>query len=89
MPQAKADLDQIFEYFAHSSVINSAGRIAEITAHLRVLAQAPLLGKPLAKNRRELLIGKRRNIYAVEYQYDQPKDTVFVSAIRSRRQAAR
>lgn len=87
MPQAKDDLEQIFDYFTRNCAIDSAARMAELSARLNILAHTPLLGKPLAQHRRELLIGKRRQIYAVEYEYVPRLDTVFIVSIRSRRQA--
>ncbi|KQV80327.1 hypothetical protein ASD15_15835 [Massilia sp. Root351] len=83
MPTAESNVEQIFEYFASSSVQRSAHKITELTNKLSILEHAPLLGRPLPTGQRELLIGDRRHTYAVRYQYDQARDTVFVLSIRS------
>jgi toxin ParE1/3/4 len=85
MPQAKDDLEEIFNYLAQFSVNDSAAKTAELTEKLKILEQAPLLGRPIPNNKRELLIGKRRHIYVVQYQYNQAHDIVHVSSIRSGR----
>lgn len=89
MPQAKDDLEEIFNYLAQFSASDSAARIAELTDKLKLLEQTPLLGKPLPNNKRELLIGKRHQVYCVQYQFNQAHDIAYVSSIRSGRQLKR
>jgi plasmid stabilization system protein ParE len=87
MPQAKDDLERIFDYFTQRDATNAAIKVAELVSRLGILEHVPLIGRPLPHDRRELLVGKRHQIYAVHYQYDQQRDTVYIIAIRSRRQA--
>ena len=64
-----------------------AQRIGEIIAALDVLVQNPLIGRPVANAKRELVIGRRSHGHVALYRYVPKIDTVFVLAIRSQREA--
>ena len=54
---------------------------------VEILEQNPLIGRPVANSKRELVIGRRSHGYVALYRYVHEIDTVFVLAIRSRREA--
>ncbi|CAN7173741.1 type II toxin-antitoxin system RelE/ParE family toxin [Pseudoduganella sp. LjRoot289] len=89
MPQAKDDLEEIFNYLAQFSVGDSAAKIAVLRDKLKILEQAPLLGRPIPNSKRELLIGKRRHVYVVQYQFNQAHDIVHITSIRNGRLSSR
>lgn len=85
--RALANLDQIFDHLARYDISTAAARVFRLTKALAVLENNPLLGHPLGKQRRELVIGRRSQRYLAQYRYDDVNDIVVVLAIRSERQA--
>lgn len=86
-PDVVADFDRILEHLATYQVENSAQRIGEIITALNVLEQNPLIGRPVANGKRELVIGRRSRGYLALYRYVPEMDIVFVLAIRSQSEA--
>ena len=81
------DFDRILDHLAQYRVEDSASRIREIIAALDVLESNPLIGRPVANGKRELVIGRRAHGYLALYRYVAEVDTVFVLAVRSQREA--
>jgi toxin ParE1/3/4 len=52
-----------------------------------VLETNPLIGRPARRSRRELIIGRPTRGYIALYRYVSEIDTVFILALRSRREA--
>lgn len=86
-PEAADDFDRILDHLATCQVENPGQRIGEIIAALDVLEQNPLIGRPAANGKRELVIGRRTRGYLALYRYVPEMDIVFVLAIRSQREA--
>ena len=81
------DFDRILDHMASHEVENPGQRIGEIIAALDILEKNPLIGRPVAKAKRELVIGRRSHGYVALYRYVPEMDTVFVLAIRSQHEA--
>ncbi len=81
------DFDRILEHLATYQVDNATQRIGEIIAALDVLERNPLIGRPVANGKRELVIGRRTKGYLALYRYVTEVDCVFVLAIRNQREA--
>lgn len=62
-------------------------RVAEIMQAVDVLATSPLIGRPVAGGKRELVIGRGSRGYIALYRYVAEVDTVFLLAVRSQREA--
>lgn len=86
-PKVDEDFDRILEHLASYLVENATQRIAEIITALDVLEQNPLIGRPVANGKWELVIGPRSRGYLALYRYVAEMDMVFVLAIRSQREA--
>lgn len=86
-PELAGDFERILEHLATHQVEHPARRIGEIIAALDVLEQNPLIGRPAANGKRELVIGRRSRGYLALYRYVPEMDIVFVLAIRSQREA--
>ena len=82
-----ADFDRILDHLAQYRVEDAAARIREIIAALDVLEHNPLIGRPVANGKRELVIGRHAHGYLALYRYVAEADTVFVLAVRSQREA--
>ena len=86
-PEVAEDFDRILDHLATYQVENPGQRIGEIITALDVLEQNPLIGRPVATGKRELVIGRRTRGYLTLYRYVPEMDIVFVLAIRSQREA--
>jgi len=86
-PEVAEDFERILDHLARHEVENPGQRIGEIIAGLDVLELNPLIGRPVANSKRELVIGRRAHGYVALYRYVPEMDTVFVLAIRSQREA--
>jgi len=86
-PEVAGDFDRILDRLAAYQIENPGERIGEVITALDVLEQNPLIGRPIANGKRELVIGRRTRGYLALYR-DLPEiDIVFVLAIRSQREA--
>ena len=79
-PEVADDFDRILEHLATYHVENPGQRIGEIITALDVMEQNPLIGRPVANGKRELVIGRRSRGYLALYRYVPEMDIVFVLA---------
>jgi plasmid stabilization system protein ParE len=86
-PEVADDFERILDHLESYRVENPGQRIGEIIAALNVLETNPLIGRPMANGKRELVIGRRSRAYLALYRYVPEIDIVFVLAIRSQREA--
>ncbi len=85
--EVREDFERILDHLARYQVENSGQRIREIIEAINVLEHNPLIGRPVANDKRELMIGRRSRGYLALYRYVDEMDVVFVLAIRSQREA--
>jgi plasmid stabilization system protein ParE len=86
-PEIHEDLDRIFDHLAQYNLDEAPARIADIISALDVLERNPLIGRPVERDKRELVIGRGSRGYIALYRYAAPIDTVFVLALRSQEEA--
>ena len=86
-PEVAQDFERILDHLASHEAEHPGRRIGEIIAALDILEQNPLIGRPVANGKRELVMGRRAHGYLALYRYVPEMDTVFVLAIRSQREA--
>lgn len=86
-PGVGDDFDRILDHLAQYEIDDAPSRIREIIEAFAVLEHNPLIGRPVQKNKRELVIGRRSRGYVALYRYVAGIDTVFVLALRSQREA--
>jgi plasmid stabilization system protein ParE len=86
-PELGEDFDRILDHLVRYGVEDPASRIREIVLAIDVLEHNPLIGRPIAGEKRELVIGRRSRGYVALYRYVAEIDTVFVLALRSQREA--
>ena len=86
-PELGDDLDRILDHFEQHGLEDVAGRVGDIIAAIDVLVSNPQIGRPVAGDMRELIIGRRSRGYVALYRYVPEIDTVFVLALRSQREA--
>ena len=86
-PEVGEDLERILAHLAEYDVENTASRIQGIIEAISVLEHNPLIGRPAANGKRELVIGRSTRGYVALYRYVPEIDTVFVLALKSQRAA--
>ena len=86
-PELAEDFDRILEHLARHEVEDPGQRIGEIIAAVEILGPNPLIGRPVANGKRKRVIGRRSHGHVALYRHVHEIDTVFVLAIRSRREA--
>jgi plasmid stabilization system protein ParE len=82
----REDFDRIFDFLFDYVLDHSARHIEAIMDALDVLATSPLIGRPVSLGQRELIISHGASGYLAVYLFDPAIDTVFVLAVRSRRE---
>lgn len=85
-PEVFDDFDRFLDHIAQFDVGSASQRIAEIVEAVQVLANHPWMGRPVRGGMRELVIGRGTRGYVALYRYVAQIDTVFLLAVRSRRE---
>lgn len=86
-PAVTEDFDRIFDHLAQHDAAHAASRIRQIIHAIDVLQQSPRIGRPIERDLRELVIGRKSRGYVALYRYVELIDTVFVLAVRSQKEA--
>jgi plasmid stabilization system protein ParE len=86
-PEVAEDFERILDHLTTHQAESPESRIREIIEALDVLESNPLIGRPVANGKRELIIGRRSHGYLALYRYVAEVDTVLVLAIRSQSEA--
>jgi plasmid stabilization system protein ParE len=86
-PEVLQDFDRFFDHMAAFQVADAVERIEEIVQAVQVLANSPLIGRPVRGGKRELVIGTGARGYVALYRFVPAVDTVFVLAFRSQRES--
>jgi addiction module RelE/StbE family toxin len=81
-----ADLDRLVDFLleTHDDAPDVVRLIAEA---VDVLANHPLIGRPVEHGLRELVISQGKSGYVALYSYERAEDVVLVLAIRHQREA--
>ena len=67
--------------------LDAAARVGQIASAIDALGHNPLIGRPVAGRKRELVIGHDARGYVALYSYIGALDLVFVLAVRNQREA--
>jgi plasmid stabilization system protein ParE len=86
-PGVLDDLERFIDCFESRGTGDAVARIAELMDAIDTLAHSPSIGRPVAGEKRELVIGKRGRGCVALYRHIEPADTVVVLALRSQREA--
>ena len=81
------DFERFFEHIAGFDPGSARARVLEIIEAVQVLANSPLIGRPVKGGKRELVIGRGSRGYVALYRYVSEIDTVFLLAVRSQRES--
>ncbi len=86
LPAALEDLERLVAFLRDTDPAAAEATVSVIFDSLRVLAHHPLIGRPIDKNRRELVIFRGRSGYLAQYGYSPASEEVAVLAIRHQRE---
>ena len=86
-PEVLDDFDRFFEHMACFEVADVSGRLQDILDAIQVLTHSPMIGRPVAGGKRELVIGQGNRRYVALYRYLAEIDTAFVLALRAQRES--
>ena len=86
-PEVLDDFDRFFEHMARFEVADVSGRLQDILDAIQVLTHSPMIGRPVAGGKRELVIGQGNRGYVALYRYLAEIDTAFVLALRAQRES--
>jgi plasmid stabilization system protein ParE len=85
-PNAIANIERAFEYLAERDPRSALAAASAIRTAVEVLAQHPLIGRPVEGNLRELVISFGRTGYVALYRFVPSENRVRVLAIRHQRE---
>jgi plasmid stabilization system protein ParE len=85
-PAALDDLKRLAQFLHATDPRAASETIPMILDGLRVLANYPLIGRPIDVNRRELLIFRGRAGYLAQYTFRLAEDEVVILAVRHQRE---
>jgi len=86
-PEVLDDIDRFVDHLEQHQVADVASRAGEILEAIQILSRSPLIGRPVAGGKRELIIGKGNRGYAALYRYLAGIETVFILALRAQRES--
>ncbi|MDQ0036050.1 plasmid stabilization system protein ParE [Variovorax boronicumulans] len=86
-PEVLDDIDRFIDHLEEHEAADVANRVAEILEAIQILSRSPLIGRPVAGGKRELIIGKGSRGYIALYRYLAGIETVFILALRAQRES--
>jgi len=86
-PGVIEDLDRIADHLHRHEIDGAEAQAVEIISAFDVLANNPLIGRPVGDDKRELFIGRASHGYVALYRHLPLIDTVLILAIRAQREA--
>jgi toxin ParE1/3/4 len=81
------DFDRILDHLIKHESVDAIERFTGIRAAINVLASSPLIGRAVAGEFRELVIGRGGRGYIALYRYSEAMDRITVVAIRAQKEA--
>lgn len=86
-PEVLDDIDRFIDHLEQHQVADVANRVGEILEAIQILSRSPLIGRPVAGGKRELIIGKGNHGHVALYRYLAEIETVFILALRAQRES--
>ena len=85
--EAADNLERLTDFLLESAPEAALDTVSIVLDGLSILAQHPLVGRPLPGGQRELVISRGRTGYLALYRYDAQADVVLVLALRHQRES--
>jgi len=84
--QALADLDRLTDFLLEADPTSAPETTDLILEAVEVLANHPLIGRPVEEELRELIISRGKSGYVALYSYEEAEDAVLILTIRHQRE---
>ena len=84
---ALADLERVADFLLETDPAAAPATIDLIAEAVEVLANHPLIGRPVEDGLRELVVSRGHSGYIALYSYEAVDDTVLILAVRHQREA--
>ena len=84
---ALADLDRVADFLLESDPAAAPATIDLIAEAVEVLANHPLIGRPVEEGLRELVVSRGHSGYIALYSHEAVDDAVLILAVRHQREA--
>ncbi|MBU6467259.1 MAG: type II toxin-antitoxin system RelE/ParE family toxin [Burkholderiales bacterium] len=85
--RALADLERLTDFLLEVDPVAAASTVDLIAEAVDLLIRHPLIGRPVERGLRELVISRGRTGYVALYSVEDAYDAVLVLAIRHQREA--
>jgi len=85
--RALADLERLTDFLVETDPPAALATIELIEEAVAVLRRHPLIGRPVERELRELVISRGRSGYVALYSFEQVYDAVLILTIRHQREA--
>lgn len=84
---ALADLERLTDFLIESDPAAAEATVGLIAEAVGVLANHPLIGRPVESDLRELVISRGHSGYVALYSHEAVHDAVLILAVRHQREA--
>lgn len=84
--RALADFERVFEFYATDDPALALAQVAAIRGAIAILAEHPLIGRPVKHGLRELVISRGATGFLALYRFLPRRDMVSVLRIRHQRE---
>jgi plasmid stabilization system protein ParE len=84
--QALSDLDRLTDFLLEADPASAPATTDLILEAVEVLANHPLIGRPVEEELRELIISRGTSGYVALYSYEEAEDAVLILTIRHQRE---
>jgi plasmid stabilization system protein ParE len=85
-PRAFEDVDRIARFLVETDPQGAQTIGVLLRSGIEILAQHPLVGRPIERGLRELVISRGRSGYVCLYKYDPVADIALILAVRHQRE---
>lgn len=85
--RALADLERLTDFLLERDPSAAEQTVGLIVEAVQVMANHPLIGRPVEEGLRELVVSRGRTGYLVLYSFEEAQDAVLVLAVRHQREA--
>lgn len=86
-PRALRDLERVVAFAVEHEPATADAVTQRVLRAVELLAESPLIGRPVEAGLRELVVSRGRTGYVVLYRFDAERDRVLVLALRHQREA--
>lgn len=85
--KALSDIEKLTQFLAEQSSAAASETFSLLSEAIAILAEHPLIGRPVEQGLRELVISRGRTGYVALYRFREVDDAVLILAIRHQREA--